>query len=278
MGRKRLPLADALFSATYKVYSTMSGRRFMTDMRDAKERGFTSAAPSYASTARVLENPELTPILKTLIEQSAEPLKAIETDFAVDSTGFATSVYGRWYDHKYGKERTRQVFVKTHLMTGVKTNIVTAAEATITESADAPLLPPFVAKTAETFTVNEVSADKAYSSRRNLHAVAAVGGKAFIPFKDRTTGMGHNWDALWNYMWAYYRFNRADFLTHYHKRSNVESTVWMIKSKMGAAVRSKTPTAQVNEVLCKILANNICVLIASIYELGITPVFKAEMA
>ncbi len=34
-----------------------------------------------------------------------------------------------------------------------------------------------------------------------------------------------------------------------------------------------TPTAQVNEVLCKILCHNICVLIQSIYELGIEPVF-----
>ena len=43
----------------------------------------------------------------------------------------------------------------------------------------------------------------------------------------------------------------------------------MIKMKFGGAVRSKTPTAQVNEVLAKILCHNICVLIQSFYELGI---------
>ena len=47
----------------------------------------------------------------------------------------------------------------------------------------------------------------------------------------------------------------------------------MIKVKFGAAVQSKTPVAQVNEVLVKILCHNICVLIQSMYELGITPVF-----
>ena len=43
----------------------------------------------------------------------------------------------------------------------------------------------------------------------------------------------------------------------------------MIKMKFGGAVRSKTPTAQVNEVLVKILCHNICVLIQSFYEFGV---------
>ena len=42
------------------------------------------------------------------------------------------------------------------------------------------------------------------------------------------------------------------------------------------AVRSKTPVAQVNEVLVKILCHNICVLIQSVYELGIKPIFGSE--
>lgn len=61
--------------------------------------------------------------------------------------------------------------------------------------------------------------------------------------------------------------------THYHKRSNVESTFSMVKSKFGEFVRSKLPTAQVNEVLCKILAHNLCVLIQSHDELRIEATF-----
>ena len=45
----------------------------------------------------------------------------------------------------------------------------------------------------------------------------------------------------------YYNLNRADFLAHYHKRSNVETTFSMIKAKFGGAVRSKTPVAQVSQ-------------------------------
>jgi hypothetical protein len=52
--------------------------------------------------------PEMAPLLKTLVQEAALPLKAIETTFAVDSTGFATNTYSRWYDEKYGGEKKCQ--------------------------------------------------------------------------------------------------------------------------------------------------------------------------
>ena len=50
----------------------------------------------------------------------------------------------------------------------------------------------------------------------------------------------------------------------------------MIKRKFGDHVRSKSDTAMVNEVLGKVLAHNICCVIASQCELGIEPVFCRE--
>lgn len=50
----------------------------------------------------------------------------------------------------------------------------------------------------------------------------------------------------------------------------------MIKRKFGGALRSKTETAQINELLCKILCHNLAVLVHSWYELGINPTFWAE--
>lgn len=159
-------------------------------------------------------------------------------DFAIDSTGFATSTYARWFDHKWGKERTRQTWVKTHLMCGVKTNVVTAVDATPFESADSPQLPALLAATAQTFDVQEVSADKAYGSRANHFAITAAGANAFIPFKGGSTGRGSHkvtrnyvMDSIWQRAWAFYMFNRAEFFEHYHKRSNVETVMHMIKTK-----------------------------------------------
>jgi len=275
-GRPRLPLSDVIFGLVFKSYTTMSGRRFTSQLKEAQENGLISKAAHYNSSFRYLENPELTSLLKALIEQSASPLKAIEADFAVDSSGFSTTTYDRWFDHKWGKQRSRQTWIKTHLICGVKTHIVTSVEATPYESADNLQLPTLVNQTAKTFDINEVSADKAYSDRKNIKAVQAVGGTAFIPFKSNSTGKGdhhHTFDGLWSRMWHFYNFNRECFLEHYHKRSNVETVFSMIKGKFGASVRAKNPVAQVNEVLCKVLCHNICVLIQSIYELGLEPTF-----
>ena len=73
----------------------------------------------------------------------------------------------------------------------------------------------------------------------------------------------------------YFHFKRGEFLAHYHKRSNVESTFSMIKAKFRDHVRSKTDVAMKNEVLCKVLCHNICCLISAVYELGITPEFSS---
>lgn len=96
----------------------------------------------------------------------------------------------------------------------------------------------------------------------------------YIPFKENTTGQGSE---LWRRMYHFYQFNRQMFLAHYHKRSNVETTFSMIKGKFGGSIRSKTPVAQRNEVLCKVLCHNICCLISSIYELGLEPTFASEL-
>jgi hypothetical protein len=46
-----------------------------------------------------------------------------------------------------------------------------------------------------------------------------------------------------------------------------------VKAKFGSRIRSKTQVAMVNELLCKILCHNLCVLVQSIYELGIEAKF-----
>ncbi len=51
-----LPLSDMIFSATFKVYSTVSARRFMCDLRDAHGKGFIAKTPHYNSIFNYLEN------------------------------------------------------------------------------------------------------------------------------------------------------------------------------------------------------------------------------
>ena len=269
-GRPRLPLSDAIFSAAFKVYSTVSARRFMTDLRDAQAKGFISKTPHYNSIFNYLENPNMTPILRNLITQSSLPLQSVETDFAADSSGFMTTRFVRWFDVKYGKERVEHDWVKCHLMCGVKTNIVTAVEIGGKHASDMNFFGPMVEATAHNFTIAEVSADKGYGSVANTDVVHSFGGTPFISFRGNATG---GKGGTWQQMSHYFMFRREEFLEHYHKRSNVESTFSMMKRKFGDSLRSKTDVAMVNETLCKILCHNLVVLIHEMYELGIDPVF-----
>ena len=171
-GRRTLPLSDAVFSSVFKVYSTLSGRRFMSDLREAQVRGFISSTPHFNSIFNYLEKPELRPILTSMVELSALPLKALEDNFAVDSSGFGVSRFFRWYDHKYGVEKDRRDWVKIHVMCGVRTNVITAVEIKGRDANDAPQLPALLNTTKKNFAISEVSADKGYLSYRNARAIA----------------------------------------------------------------------------------------------------------
>jgi transposase len=275
MGRPRLSLRDTAFACAFKVFSTVSGRRFACDLQDAKAKGFIVDAPHYNSIFRCLESPAMTPILRAMIVESALPLKSVELDFACDSSGFTSRHYVRWIEHKYGKVRQEHTWAKAHICVGVKTNICTAIEIDDKFAADSPMMPALIKQTAQGFTVREMSGDKGYGSLSNYDAIDQVGATPFIAFKSIHTGAG---GGLWAKMFHYFNFRRDDFLRSYHKRSNVESTFSMVKRKFGDHVRSKTNTAMKNEVYCKFLCHNICCLIQEMYELGIEPEFWSKPA
>jgi len=272
LGRPRLPLADAIFSAAFKVYSQFSARRFMSDLRDAQGRGYIRSTPHFNSVLNYLDNASMTPVLRSLVVQSSLPLSGIETKFAVDSSGFATSRYTRWHDVKYGGQHVKEDWAKCHIMCGVETHIVTAVEIAEMYTNDTLMLAPMVKTTAENFRIAEVSADKAYGSLVNTDAIVQAGGKPFIAFKGSATGAA---GGTFEQMYHYFMFKRDAYLAHYHQRSNVESAFSMMKRKFGDGVRSKGYTAGVNETLCKVLCHNLVVLIHEMYESGIDPIFPS---
>jgi transposase len=269
-GRAPLSRADMIFAVAFKVYSTFSGRRFICDLKDAHGRGYIDKVPHFNSIFNYLENPELTPILGDLIRESALPLRAVEVDFSVDSSGFGTSRFIRWFDKKYGVVKEKHEWIKCSVMTGVKTNIVTAVRVGGQYSQDSPEFIPLANETARGFTLREVSADAAYASYDNFDEVAKLGGTAYIAFPVTATG---RLGGTYGKMLHSYCLNRDEYLSHYHKRSNVESTFSMVKAKFGDSIRSRTDTAMVNEALCKVLCHNLCCLIQSTHELGIGATF-----
>lgn len=276
-GRHALPLSTMLFVSALKVYTNFSLRRFMSDVKEAKEKGLIEVVPHFSMISYYMEKPELTLILKDLILTSSLPLKDVESSFSIDGSGFSPSKFSRWFDHKYGKVRDRRLFYKLHLVNGNATHIVTACEVTTQFVNDTVMLPQLAHDTHENFNVKEFCADKGYLSDTNLVYLDKLGVTSYIPFKESNVieikGIPRYHSETWKNAFNYFHLHQSAFLQHYHQRSNIETVFHMIKSKFGDYVRSRSETACINEILLKVLCHNICVLISEMFELGIKPEF-----
>ena len=252
-GRNAYCIRDVIFWIIMKVFTTLSGRRAKSDIRTCKERQQIGKVYAVSTMFRAMLEESTTAILLHLLEASAAPLAVIENrlgQLAVDSTGFHTRVFERWFSHKHGKMKAEHPFMKLHIMVGTETHVVTGA--IVSNAADCPQLPELLDTTTKQFVVREVSADKAYLSKKNLAAINAAGATPFIPFKENSVGMSSK-SEYWRRMWCHFTLKADDFAKRYHRRSNVETVMHMIKSKFGAAVRAKTPRAQINEILAKLI-------------------------
>ena len=117
-GRPPTPIRDLVLGEVYREYSGLSSRRCRTDIEELAEGGYISKPYCHNTGTDFLNEPETTDLLRALITESARPLQDIERVFAPDSTGFSTSNYARWHDEKYGSEKTRATYVKTHILVG----------------------------------------------------------------------------------------------------------------------------------------------------------------
>jgi transposase len=271
-GRRRVHIRDMIYSSAVKVFTTLSSRRFACELRDVHTAGYLGHLMNSVSVTDYMENDLLTPFLFQLVERSARPLVGVEVNFIPDSTGFSTSRFVKWFDEKYGRERSGREWVKAHAMVGSKTNIITAAVVEGPTAGDSPQFKTLLDTTvANGFKIGTVPADKAYLSHENLELVVKHGGTPFIPFKVNSTPGEPG--SIWERMYGYFQFRRPEFLKFYHQRSNVESTFSMVKAKFRDDVRSRTDTAMKNEVLLKFLCHNVVVVHQAVIELGIEAEF-----
>lgn len=278
VGRPKSDLSEMAFACCLKIYSGLSGRRLTSELEMARQQGYLLKTPHFNTVLGSLNNEELTPVLQELVKLSSLPLKDLEEYFAIDSTGFSTSMFSRWFDYRYGKNRDIRVWIKAHAMVGTLTNAITSIEVTDGIKADSPHFIPLLNKTCENgFHVREVSADKGYVAKSNLLAAHELGITAFIPFKKNSRGRSKG-TSIWGKMYAYFQLHREEFLEHYHKRSNAETTFSMIKRKFGNNVRSKTFLGQKNEILCKVICHNLCCLIQECFERNVKlPLNEADL-
>lgn len=273
-GRKSIPLRTQILMAVRKVHLNQSSRRarglLVALNQDGK--GILPRVPNYSIPSRFFNKEFATPILLGLIELSGSVLRELETDeaVAIDSSGFSTSTMGSYFTEKYDPNR-RHRFVKAHLAIGVKSHVVISARITDEHGGDCPQFDPLLRRLRDLGRFpGVVVADKAYLSRANLDLAESLGADPFIPYKVNSRALSKG-SPMWNRKYYEFMLHRDEFDAIYHKRSNVESTFSAIKRKLGEPLLSKTELARLNELLGKVLAYNVGVVIKHATLLDVDP-------
>jgi transposase len=270
-------LDEMAFCLIYKIYSTLSSRRYQSDLREAEAKGLIRAAPSANTLSEYMRSESMTSVLQLLLTKSSLPLAGIEKVFAADSTGFGTPGWHFWFNKHKGRREKRRAFIKLHVMIGVVSNVITCAEPSEGSASDRTLLKHLVEGTARYFEISEVSADAGYLSAENFRTVLLAGGVPYIAFYKNCAVDGNYKSAFWKDLLFLQKTRHPTFTDHYYLRNNVEATFSSIKAKFGGRLRSKSQRGQFNEALCKALCHNLCVLIKSMYDLGIDPTSWSEV-
>jgi transposase len=238
--------------------------------------------PSYMVASRALNRPDATHTLYQLLTHSAAPLAGLEQGGSVapDSTGIQTTSFGGWREERHGEKRQKR-WLKVHAIIGTKTHVIFRAVVSEKSAGDAPQFEPLLRGLVnDGLRPSYVLADKGYLSAANYALASELGVEPFIPFRSGTVSnevnrlRGIRKPESWVKAYHLFQANRAEFDRNYHTRSNVESVFSALKRKFGENVRSRTSVAQVNEVLCKLIAYNLTVVVHEMFENGIAPSFQ----
>jgi transposase len=266
-GRYGTPLYQRVYCMFVYTYTGHSSRRCISELTMAKERGVITGVPHFNTVLNYFSNKSATEVLKKILIITSLPLRGVEDKFAVDGTGFSTSVFKRWFDIRTQSADLKRCWKKAHAIVGVNTQIITSLEITEGTEHDSPYMLPLVKETQKFFDMKEVLGDKGYIGKENLDGIAELGIIPYIPFKSNHKRNGKG--PIWAMLFDYFKKNQEDFLKHYHQRSKVETCFSMIKRKFNSNLKTKKDLSQVNEILMKCICHNLAVLVQESYELGL---------
>jgi len=264
--RHRAGSAHKIYSMCLKVYSRLGARRLPSELEISRRFGYVNTVSHFNTILNYFDDKDLTIQLKYLIELSSLPLAQLEAkgSFAIDATGISLRQYEPRWSHVRSQYEKHQKYKKLHIICACKSNIIVSCLVTKGTDADAPRFGELLKNAAKSFDIAEITADKAYLSRKNLTISKDLGIDPYIPFKSNST-VGSRGCESWSKAYRFFRDHLEEFEKHYHVRSNVETCMYMIKNKFGDFCFFKKEVSQENEILCKILCHNIGVLIQEIF-------------
>lgn len=275
-GRPPIPTKDMVFMTALKIYNNFSSRKIWSDIRFSERAGYIKKAPHYNRLSDFLNCEGTYDLFQKLLTLTAMPLRNLESHYSVDSSGFGGYQDERWINVKHKDKGSFSNYLKGHIVVGTKTNVICACDITSSSVGDVTASPLILQNLSKNFQPKEVSADKAYSAHRILKIIEDMDATPFIPFKSNTNPTKRS-PEIWQRLFRYFKDNQDEFNEHYHKRSNVETTFYMVKSRLGEFLRSKKYISQRNELMMKFICHNICCLIQEVYENKLHISFKEHL-
>ena len=216
-------------------------------------RSLLSVVARCIETHDCLDDPALTPQLKSLVEESAKLLQVAETHFAVDGIVFG-------WDGK----ALRAQGVQCHMACGVKTGIVAAVEAGGPEARGSLFLPHLIQTAKRHFPeAREMTAGQAYLSKANFEAAAEMGFDLYIPFKANSTPSCERRDRAWDEALHFYRHEHEEFQRRYRPHYAVEDVMDAVETRTGDCASSCAcaGTAQLNAALIRAVVHNLHIVV-----------------
>lgn len=278
-GRPNIDYTDIIKSLCIKAYHNLSSWRLESELKIARAMGIIDIVHKKSTLNKYTQNKTVTKYLHQLYKTIAEPLASVETHFGADATGISNAygnIHWRKIRHTKQEAASKKDYTKLHIISGIKTNVICSAKVTRGNEHESPYFKPLLDDTAKIFTIKEIVADAGYLSKDNVKAVARLGAAPFIMGK-KNVHVPMKGSSAWDLMLRSWKKHQMFFAEHYHIRSNVESTFSALKRKFNDFCRCKKIESQENEILCKIVCFNACVLAEALLTYDLNSGFMATL-
>ena len=148
---------------------------------------------------------------------------------------------------------------------------MTAVEVTHGTAADTNYLQGLTQQILTEHEVIDMCVDLGYLDNDHYEFMDSLNINLWMPFKSNSkeSAPDRRPDGPWEKAFHFFHLHREEFLERYHPRSISETGFSMIKGRFGESLRGRTPVAQFNEVLCRVLAHNLCCLVMAMYEFDV---------
>jgi len=280
-GRPAVPVRDVLLTAALRTFEEKTAGEAVvaTENFCGLAKTTMTKVPSYNTLLRRFADPAYMPLLHRMVAGSALPLIPLESVWAVDGTGFGTSVYDCYHEDKHGPASRRREPTKRHrwvdatIVYGARTHVIPAVQVTERGCGECPLMPELLQRVVDNGgRVSDWLGDAAYLAWYNVEAVERVGGNAYFDWRKGVTGKTR--PAI-RRLYDRFRADQEEYWGHYHQRSHAESGNQMIKTRFGHYLRSRVPNAQYAESMLRAVCHNVACLVQAVQELNVQPKYWA---